>query len=67
MGSQSEHLKQANAVNRYEVSSDDLPVHCPLPGMTLWNSHPRVFIDVAKEGHGRCPYCSAEFILKEGA
>lgn len=65
MGKRHEHLKQANAVNRYEVGTDDLPLHCPMPGMTLWNSHPRVYLDVEREGHVRCPYCSAEYILKK--
>ncbi len=67
MGNPNEQLKQANAVNRYEVTRKDLPLHCPMPGMALWNSHPRVFLDVEKEGHARCPYCSAEYVLKEGA
>ena len=65
MGGSNEQLKQANAVNRYEVSEADLPLHCPMPGTTLWNSHPRVFLDVTREGHARCPYCSAEYILKK--
>ena len=65
MGSSNEQLKQANAVNRYEVTETDLPLHCPMPGMAVWNSHPRVFLDVAKEGTARCPYCSAEYILKK--
>ena len=60
---QQKQLKQANAVSRYEVTSADLPLHCPMPGMALWNSHPRVFINVEKEGRARCPYCSAEYIL----
>ena len=65
MANSNEQLKQANAVNRYEVTVADLPLHCPMPGMAVWNSHPRVFLDVAKEGHARCPYCSAEYVLKE--
>ncbi len=65
MGSSNGQQKQANAVNRYEVSEADLPLHCPMPGMAVWNSHPRVFLDVEKEGHARCPYCSAEYILKK--
>jgi uncharacterized Zn-finger protein len=65
MGKLNGQLKQANAVNRYEVTAADLPLSCPMPGMTVWNSHPRVFLDVAKEGRARCPYCSAEYILKE--
>ncbi len=52
-----------NTDNHYEVSRDDLPLHCPLPGMSLWNSHPRVFIPVEADGHGRCIYCGATFRL----
>ena len=64
MGASNEQLKQANAVKRYEVTEADLPLHCPMPGMAVWNSHPRVFLDVEKEGTARCPYCSAEYVLK---
>ena len=64
MGKGNGHEKPANAVSRYEVSAKDLPLRCPMPGTTQWNSHPRVFLDVAREGHARCPYCSAEYLLK---
>lgn len=52
-----------NAKNRYEVSRADLPVHCPMPGSSLWNSHPRVFIPVEEAGQAICPYCGAEYTL----
>jgi uncharacterized Zn-finger protein len=39
---------------------------CPNPRMTLWSQHPRVFIDVAKTGEGRCPYCGTVYRLKAG-
>jgi uncharacterized Zn-finger protein len=55
---------QANAENRYEVTRADLPVHCPLPGMSLWNSHPRVFLPIEETGEARCPYCGAVYVLK---
>jgi uncharacterized Zn-finger protein len=35
-----------------------------MPGMTLWNSHPRVYLPIEQTGTARCPYCSAEFVLK---
>lgn len=54
----------ANAQNRYEVTPDDLPVHCPLEGMSLWNSHPRVYLPLEESGEARCPYCGAVYILK---
>jgi uncharacterized Zn-finger protein len=57
---------QPNARHQYEVTADDLPLSCPMPGMSLWNSHPRVYLPVDKAGWAKCPYCSAEFILKRG-
>lgn len=56
----------ANAQRRYEVTRADLPLACPLPEMTLWNSHPRVYLPIVDDG-GRtmCPYCGAEYILKD--
>lgn len=39
---------------------------CPNPKMGLWNQHPRVFIDVATTGEGRCPYCGTVYRLKAG-
>ena len=53
-----------NAEASFEVSAADLPLHCPLPGTSLWNSHPRVFLPIEETGHAKCPYCGAEFTLK---
>ena len=53
-----------NAQNRYEVTGADLPLSCPMPAMSLWNSHPRVYLPIEQTGQARCPYCSAEFVLK---
>jgi uncharacterized Zn-finger protein len=41
-------------------------VFCPNPKMALWSNHPRVFIDVATTGEGRCPYCGTVYRLKAG-
>ena len=54
-----------NDENHYRVSAAQLPLHCPLPDMSLWNSHPRVYIPLAEAGHGKCPYCGAEYTLAE--
>ena len=27
---------------RIEVTAKDMPLHCPMPSMKLWNTHPRV-------------------------
>jgi len=57
-------LIQPNASNHYEVTREDLPLHCPMDGMSLWNSHPRVFLPIEKTGKAKCPYCGADFTLK---
>ena len=49
-----------------EVTAADLPLHCPLPSQKLWNTHPRVFIDVVSTGEGKCPYCGTVYRLKAG-
>ena len=56
--------EQPNSQLRYEVTRADLPLHCPLPESSLWNSHPRVFIPVEDTGEAHCPYCGAHFVLK---
>jgi uncharacterized Zn-finger protein len=56
-------LIQPNAKNSYEVTRQDLPLSCPMPGMTLWNSHPKVFLPIEAEGTSKCPYCGAQYTL----
>jgi uncharacterized Zn-finger protein len=43
-------------------------VFCPnkLAGMELWNSHPKVFLDIAQTGQAKCPYCGTQYKLKAG-
>lgn len=61
-------MSQASEI--VEVTAKDLlgpgVVHCPNPKMKLWSAHPRVFIDVAAAGEGRCPYCGTIYRLKAG-
>ena len=54
-----------NAENHYKVNRTDLPLHCPMDGMSLWNSHPRVYLSIEKTGEARCPYCSARYTLTD--
>lgn len=55
----------AQAPARREVTRKDLPLHCPLPGTSLWNSHPRVFLPIEKTGSAVCPYCGTEYVLRD--
>ncbi|MBP7131545.1 MAG: zinc-finger domain-containing protein [Aquabacterium sp.] len=53
-----------------EVGAADLQgpgvVFCPNPKQALWSNHPRVYIDVATTGEGKCPYCGTVYKLKDG-
>lgn len=60
-----EKLIQPNADNFYEVTKADLPLSCPMPGMSTWNSHPKVYLPIEETGGAMCPYCSASYFLKE--
>ena len=64
--SEATNKNQANAAQRYQVSRNDLPVHCPMEGMALWNSHPKVYLPIEEQGgEARCPYCGAVYELKD--
>ena len=54
-----------NSERKYEIDRKALPLHCPLPEMSLWNSHPRVYLPIESTGKAKCPYCGAEFILRD--
>jgi len=38
----------------------------PLADMKLWNSHPKVYLDVGHSGQAKCPYCGTVYKLKDG-
>ncbi len=54
-----------NAENVYHVDWESLPLTCPMPEMSLWNSHPHVYIPLHEKGEASCMYCGAKYILKE--
>ncbi|MEE8345129.1 MAG: zinc-finger domain-containing protein, partial [Woeseiaceae bacterium] len=66
-GTVDQNLIQANSQRRYEVRRDDIPLSCPMPGMYLWNSHPKVYLPIEETGEAKCPYCGAEYILADSA
>ena len=59
-------LIPANAQHQYTVTPADLPLSCPMPGMYLWNSHPRVYLAIEATGWAKCNYCGAEYTLNRG-
>ena len=56
-------LTPANTQTQYEITEKDLPLCCPSPAMALWNSHPRVYLDIEDTGWAKCGYCGAEYTL----
>ena len=43
-------------------------IFCPNPkaDMKLWNSHPRVYLEIAQSWQAKCPYCGTVYRLKDG-
>ena len=43
-------------------------VYCPNPkaDMQIYSSHPKVYLDVARTGSAKCPYCGTVYALKAG-
>lgn len=64
-GAAQDNMIQPNAEHEYQVTRADLPLSCPMPGMYLWNSHPKVYLPVDQEGTSKCPYCGALYTLVE--
>jgi len=59
-----EPAKKENTARDITVSKKDLPLHCPMPDMVLWNSHPRVYLPIEETGQALCPYCGTKYGLK---
>jgi uncharacterized Zn-finger protein len=53
------------SVQVHTITSNDLPLSCPLPSASQWNAHPRVFLSLDEEGKAICPYCSSTYILQQ--
>jgi uncharacterized Zn-finger protein len=64
-GTVEQDLIPANAQHRYEVRAEDIPLSCPMPGMYLWNSHPKVYLPIAETGEAKCPYCGAQYFISD--
>jgi len=57
-----------NAKPEVAVSARDLPLLCPMPGSSLWDSHPRVYLPIedAPDRRAECPYCGTRYVLEGG-
>ena len=58
--------------NTVELLAKDLNaqggIYCPSPlaDMKIWDSHPKVYMDVTHSGEAKCPYCGTVYKLKVG-
>ena len=60
-----QEVKPAATMRHREISEDDLPLHCPTKDMSLWNTHPRVYLPIEKHGEALCPYCGTAYRLRD--
>lgn len=57
--------EKACAKRHKVVLQQDLPLCCPQKDERLWDGHPRVYLDIEKEGSVACPYCETVYTLSE--
>lgn len=60
---QNEQTIPASEKRCYEVTKADLPLSCPMPGMRMWDAHPKVYLPIEEAGRVVCPYCDAVYVL----
>ncbi len=67
-----DQVQSADRRSLVELAVKDLNhqggIFCPSPkaDMKLWNSHPKVYLDVGRTGEAKCPYCGTVYRLKAG-
>jgi uncharacterized Zn-finger protein len=55
----------ACALRHYEITYKDLPLSCPPREDRIWDAHPRIYMPIEELGKVVCPYCGAEYVLKD--
>lgn len=45
------------------VRAADLPLSCPLPSMSMWDMHPKVYLAMDQHNQAKCPYCGANYVF----
>lgn len=68
MSNQSYQPKRGDTPNDsafVNITKADLPLHCPLDRMRLWDSHPRVYLPIESGGTAQCPYCGTHYVLTD--
>jgi len=50
---------------RYDITYTDLPLSCPPRDTRVWDAHPRVYLPIEELGKVVCPYCGAQYVLKD--
>jgi uncharacterized Zn-finger protein len=56
---------EACTKRHYDITAADLPLSCPPRDKRVWDAHPRVYLPIEETGRVVCPYCDAEYVLKD--
>ena len=50
---------------KVKVKAADLPLSCPMPEMSLWNLHPKVYLAINQDKKAVCPYCGTQYVFDD--
>ena len=59
-----QEVESTATMRHREILENDLPLYCPTKDISLWNTHPRVYLPIEKHGEALCPYCGTTYKLK---
>lgn len=48
-----------------KITDKSQPLCCPPANMSLWNMHPKVYLELDADKQAMCPYCSTYYVLVE--
>jgi len=62
------HYKLANSEKIHQLDASEIlennEICCPPLDVSLWSSHPRVFLQLNDKGEAQCPYCGTLYKLQ---
>ena len=54
-------MSEQNKQTEIKITKNDLPLSCPIK--TVWDGHPKIYLDIIEKKQITCPYCGTKYKL----
>lgn len=48
-----------------KIKPSMIPLSCPMPNMSLWDMHPKVYLPFNEHNLAVCPYCDTYYVVAD--